>query len=158
MSLQGKVTAVEELTVTVEVVPKAECKGCHACSGLAGDGKPGLKIIKASKGSFFVKTGDEVVLDLNPGEGSVAALLVFGFPMAAFFAGLFLAPTLSSYLGYPTSDSFRVICGFSGMGVAFALLAVFSRSRHASRLTMKVVKIVDPAETPAEKACTTSIR
>ncbi|HMM58930.1 MAG TPA: SoxR reducing system RseC family protein, partial [Candidatus Rifleibacterium sp.] len=89
MSLQGKVTAVEELTVTVEVVPKAECKGCHACSGLTGDGKPGMKAIKAIKGSFFVKPGDEVVLDLNPGEGSIAALLVFGFPMAAFFAGTF---------------------------------------------------------------------
>jgi len=156
MSLQGKVTAVEELTVTVEVVPRTECKGCHACSGLAGDGKPGLKAIKAIKGSFFVKPGDEVLLDLNPGEGSIAALLVFGFPMAAFFAGLFLAPPLSIYLGYPLSDSFRVICGFSGMVVAFMLLALFSRSRHANRLTMKVIKIVDPAESPAEKVCTIS--
>lgn len=153
MSLQGKVTAVEELTVTVEVAPKAECQGCHACSGLTGDGKPGLKSIKAIKGSFFVKPGDEVLLDLNPGEGSVAALLVFGFPMAAFFAGLFLAPALSNCLGYSLSDSFRVICGFSGMGVAFALLAVFSRSKHASRLTMKVVKIVDSAEASAAKTC-----
>ncbi|GAB1353298.1 MAG TPA: SoxR reducing system RseC family protein [Candidatus Rifleibacterium sp.] len=156
MSLQGKVTAVEELTVTVEVVPKAECKGCHACSGLTGDGKPGMKAIKAIKGSFFVKPGDEVVLDLNPGEGSIAALLVFGFPMAAFFAGLFLAPTLSGYLGYGLSDSFRVICGFLGMGAAFALLAIFSRSKHASRLTMKVVKIVDPAEATAKKTCPVS--
>lgn len=158
MSLQGKVTAVEDFTVTVEVIPKAECKGCHACSGLAGDGKPGLKAITAIKGSLFIKPGDEVILDLNPGEGSVAALLVFGFPMAAFFVGLFLAPVLSTWLGYPLTDLFRVICGFSGMGVAFALLAAFSRSKHASRLTMKVVKIVDPAEVPAEKACTNSPR
>ncbi len=156
MSLQGKVTAVEELTVTVEVVPRAECKGCHACSGLTGDGKPGLKAIKAIKGSFAVKPGDEVVLDLNPGEGSIAAMLVFGFPMAAFFAGLFLSPTFSNYLGYALSDSFRVICGFSAMGVAFALLAVFSRSKHASRLTMKVIKIVDPSETSAADNCPVS--
>ena len=75
--------------------------------------------------------------------------------MAAFFAGLFLAPPLSTYLGYPLSDLFRVICGFLGMGLAFALLAIFSRSRHASRLTMKVVKIVDPAEV-SEATCPVS--
>lgn len=154
MSLPGKVTAVAEKTATVSVVPSTECKGCHACSGLAGeDSKATIREIQAIKGDISVEVGDEVLLDLNPGEGSIAALLVFGFPMAAFFAGLFLAPAISSLIGVELSDILRIITGFSAMALAFVILAIFSRSRHAEKLSMKIVKKLDKSDTDKIKAC-----
>lgn len=154
MSLPGKVTAVAENTATVAVVPRTECKGCHACSGLAGeDGKAALREIKAMKGDIQVEVGDEVLIDLNPGEGSVAALLVFGFPMASFFAGLFIAPAISDFTGAALSDFLRIITGFSFMAVAFAVLAIFSRSRHAEKLSMKIVKKLEKSDSEKVTGC-----
>ncbi|MDD3148249.1 MAG: SoxR reducing system RseC family protein [Candidatus Riflebacteria bacterium] len=154
MSLPGKVTTVKEKTAIVSVVPRTECKGCHACSGLAGeDGKAALREIEAIKGDFQVEPGDEVLLDLNPGEGSIAALLVFGLPMAAFFAGLFLAPGIATHLGIALTDLVRIISGFTCMAAAFGLLAIFSRSRHASRLSMKIIKKIDASELQNQSAC-----
>lgn len=147
MSLPGKVTEVFETTVTVEVSPRTECKGCHACSGLAGGGENArTRTIKAFKGSHDVQPGDMVLLDLNPGEGSVAAMLVFGFPMAAFFAGLFAAPAICATAGIEVTDMLRVLSGFLGMAVAFMILAVISRTRHAERLQMKVIRKLEASE------------
>ncbi len=147
MSLPGKVTAVFETTATVEVIPRSECQGCHACSGLSdGDNQTKTRSIKALKGNFEIKPGDEVLLDLNPGEGSLAALLVFGFPMAAFFAGLFLTPLIARLTGSPPSDLLMIIVGFSCMGAAFLVLAIFARSRHAEKLTMKIIQKIDAAD------------
>ncbi len=147
MSLPGKVTAVFETTATVEVVPRSECQGCHACSGLSDGGNQiKTRSIKAIKGDIEVKPGDEVLLDLNPGEGSLAALLVFGFPMAAFFAGLFLTPFIAKLTGSPQNDLLMIITGFSFMGAAFVVLALFARSRHAEKLTMKIIRKIDAAD------------
>lgn len=154
MSLQGKVTAVTENTATVSVVPRAECSGCHACSGLMGnEGKPATREIRALKGNISVQTGDEVELDLNPGEGSIAALLVFGFPMAGFFLGIYLAPYLGNLFGVPLSDFLRIISGFACMAMVFIVLAIFSRSRHADKLTMKIVRKIEPSEKPTPISC-----
>ncbi|MDD2998405.1 MAG: SoxR reducing system RseC family protein [Candidatus Riflebacteria bacterium] len=140
MSLHGKVIRVETGHAIVEVSPRPECQGCNACKGLLGDKPEELKQIKVLKAGFILEAGDEVIVDLNPGEESIAAILVFGAPVAGFFAGLFMTPYICELGGLQTSDIITVICGFGGMAIAFALLAIFSRSRFADKLTMKVVK------------------
>ncbi|MBU1108368.1 MAG: SoxR reducing system RseC family protein [Candidatus Riflebacteria bacterium] len=143
MSLQGKVTGIEGVYAIVEVEPRPECTGCHACTGLLdGEKRSKRKQIKALVKDFEVNPGDDVLLDLNPGEGSIAALLIFGLPIAGFFAGLALTPWLCNSIGCGVSDLARVISGFTGMSVAFALLAVVARTRKAEQLSLKVVKIL----------------
>ncbi len=131
----------------VEVSPRTECQGCHACSGIAGGEEIArTRTIKALKGSHDVQPGDMVLLDLNPGEGSIAALLVFGFPMAAFFAGLFAAPFICSSAGIEVTDLLQVLSGFFCMALAFTILAFISRTKHAERLQMKIVKKLEASE------------
>lgn len=144
MSLQGKVIQINETSVLVEVVPMPECQGCQACKGLLGEGNGvTTKQIKALKGNFNLEVGDEVLVDLNPGEGSVAAILVFGVPIAGFFAGLLATPMFCEMTGFALSDTARVLMGFAGMGIAFAMLAIFARSRYADKLSMKIMKKIE---------------
>jgi len=146
MSLQGKVTAVEDGFATVEVEPRPECKGCHACTGLLdGEKRSAKKQIKAKTDNFKVNIGDEVVLDLNPGEGTVAAILIFGLPIAGFVIGMSLTPWLCQLTGSEISDIWRLVAGFGGMTAAFALVAIAARTRQAEKLSLKVVEVIKPA-------------
>ncbi|KAF1079774.1 MAG: hypothetical protein GQF41_3891 [Candidatus Rifleibacterium amylolyticum] len=143
MSLQGKVTAVEEGFATVEVEPRPECKGCHACTGLLdGEKRSAKKQIRAMTKDFKVNIGDEVVLDLNPGEGTLAALLIFGLPVAGFITGMVLTPWFCQAIGIEINDLGRLISGFGGMAVAFVIVAIAARTKQAEKLSLKVVEII----------------
>lgn len=143
MSLQGKVTAVEEGFATVEVEPRPECKGCHACTGLLdGEKRSAKKQIRAMTKDFKVNIGDEVLLDLNPGEGTLAALLIFGLPVAGFITGMALTPWFCQVTGIEINDLWRLISGFGGMAVAFVIVAIAARTKQAEKLSLKVVEII----------------
>ena len=142
MSLPGKIIEVHEDHVIVEVSPRPECDGCHACKSLLdGEKKSEKKKITALKAGFDPKVGDEVILDTNPGEGSIAAILIFGVPMAAFFMGIYLSPPLLSYLNIATTEGTRLIVGFIFISIAFLGLAAFSKTKIAKSLTLKISKI-----------------
>lgn len=143
MTLQGKVIGIEGDFATVEVEPRAECKGCHACTGLLdGEKRSAKKQIKVQTAEFAVKIGDEVLLDLYPGEGSIAALLIFGLPVGGFFAGMALTPWLCQLTGCSISDLWRLVYGFAGMAAAFVVVAIAARTRQAERLSLKVIQII----------------
>jgi positive regulator of sigma E activity len=142
MSLPGKIIEVHEDHVIVEVSPRPECEGCHACKSLLdGEKKSEKKKITALKAGFEPEVGDEVILDTNPGEGSIAAILIFGVPMAAFFLGIYLSPPLLAYFNIIASEGSRLILGFLFMALAFLGLAAFSRTKIAKSLTLKISKI-----------------
>jgi positive regulator of sigma E activity len=145
MSLPGKVIQIIGDEIIVEVSPKPECNGCHACTGLlGGEKKSSPRKITALKGGFSPKEGDEVILDINPGEGSIAAILVFGLPMFSFFAGLFAAPWICDLLGTQLTDLSRFISAIVFLAIGFIILALISRTRSARKLSLKVVEIVEP--------------
>jgi hypothetical protein len=81
------------------------------------------------------------VLDINPGEGSVAAILVVGIPLTSFFGGLMLTPFLCSIFGFELTDQARFICGFIALALGFIFLAVIAKTRSVSKLSLKVVEI-----------------
>ena len=143
MSLPGTVIEINENQVIVEVRPMPECNGCHACTGLlGGEKKSSLKQIAALKGNFNPQIGDRVILDTNPGEGSIAAILVFGFPMLSFFIGLIVAPYLADLLHFPPTDGTRLITALILMAISFVLLSFFSHTKTAKKLTLKITQII----------------
>ncbi|PKL46646.1 MAG: hypothetical protein CVV42_15745 [Candidatus Riflebacteria bacterium HGW-Riflebacteria-2] len=143
MSLQGKVKAVEEGFATIEVEPRPECQGCHACTGLLdGEKRSTKKEIRVKTENFAVSIGDEVLVDLHPGEGTVAALLIFGLPIAGFIVGMALTPWLCQLIGSETTDLWRLISGSAGMALAFALVAIAARTRQAEKLSLKIVEVI----------------
>lgn len=144
MSLQGKVISVEEGFATVEVEPRPECEGCHACTGLLdGEKRSAKKQVRVMTENFEVRVNDEVIVDLHPGEGTVAALLIFGLPVIGFFIGMTITPWICQVAGSDISDLWRVVSGFAGMAAAFILVAIAARSRQAEKLSLKVIKILN---------------
>ncbi len=144
MSLQGKIIEIEEGFATVEVEPRPECEGCHACTGLLdGEKRSAKKQVRVKTGSFKVNINDEVIVDLHPGEGTVAALLIFGLPVVGFFIGLAITPWLCQAAGSNISDLWRVVSGFAGMAVAFILVAIAARTSQAEKLSLKVIQILN---------------
>jgi len=153
MTLQGKITRIEKGFATVEVEPRPECKGCHACTGLLdGEKRSAKKEIRALTEDFEVQIGDEVLLDLHPGEGTIAAMLIFGLPIAGFFIGLILTPWICQLTGQPVSDFWRLIAGFIGMALAFIAVAFFARTRQAEKLSLKIVRIINRTQSDPQQA------
>lgn len=142
MSLPGKVIEVHETYALVEVEPKPECKGCHACTGLLdGEKKSAHQQIKALIDEVRPEVGDEVIVDLNPGEGSLAALMVFGIPMAGFFGGLALTPWLCGIAGMDVTDGARFLWGMLTMALSFVLLALIARTGPVKKISLRVMEI-----------------
>jgi len=153
MSLNGKVISVTENHAVVEVTPRPECQGCHACTGLLdGEKRSSTRQIKVLKNNFDVQENDQVAVDLNPGHGSIAAILIFGIPILAFLAGLTGAPFICDYFSLPVSDIYRLFSGFILMAGAFLCLAFFSRSSLAEKLSMRITeKKKSPDKIPGTK-------
>lgn len=142
MSLTGIVTEVKNDFAIVKVIPKPECKGCHACRGfIGGEKKSENREIRAKIEDVIPSVGDEVLLDLNPGEGSLAALLVFGMPIGGFFTGLFLAQWFASLYGWSNDELIQLAFAISGTIVAFVALAIISRCSTLENIRLKIISI-----------------
>jgi positive regulator of sigma E activity len=142
MSLPGKVIEVQNNCLIVEVSPKPECNGCHACTGLlGGEKKSASKKIEVLKGDFNPKVGDQVILDLQPGEGSIAAILVFGVPLFAFFIGLLFTPWFAGIFGFAVTEASRFLTALVCLAIGFIILAIVARSKTVKKISLRVVEI-----------------
>ena len=141
MTIQGKVTAIHEEWITVEVGPRPECQGCKGCAGLFAPDQTSTKEVQALRGDFEPAIGTIVQLDTRPGEGSIAATLIFGFPMAGFFLGMFAGPSCAGFLGYSPAEWHAVAGGLIGIVLAFLLLYLVSLTGSFNRLCLKVVAL-----------------
>lgn len=142
MSLPGKVVEVQENCLIVEVSPRPECNGCHACTGLlGGEKKSAPRKIEVLKGNFDPKVGDQVILDLQPGEGSIAAILVFGVPLFSFFIGLLFTPWFAKIFGFAVTEASRFLTALVCLAVGFIILAIVARSNRVKKISLRVVEI-----------------
>lgn len=140
MSLTGTVISKEGNLLMVEVMPKPECNGCIACKSLLSDESTGPKRIPALQGEIEVEPGDKVILDTAPGTGSIAALIIFGFPLASFFAGLFSAPLLMEYFKYPPTDIHSIIGGFACLTASLIIIALISKAGYFMKLSLVAIR------------------
>lgn len=141
MGLTGKVVEKKDNWVFVEVMPIADCQGCTTCKGL-GDGEPGKKrTVQALTNDHSPQVGDEVILDNNPGEGTIAAFLVFGFPLLGFVIGIFSTGPLLNYLGIVPRDIFLLAGGGLGLVIPWLVIWAIGEVGFVKKLSLKVVKV-----------------
>lgn len=157
MSLIGTVISVEGEWITVEVGPLAGCQGCHACGGLLTGGEVAQpRRLSALRQGFDLAAGDRVTLDTNPGEVSLAAVIIFGLPLAGFFLGLWVTPTWLTSPGATPADWHHALGG--GLGILGAALVVYlgSRAGWFTRLSLKVTGKLPPGSCPGDRGCSDS--
>ena len=141
MSLPGRVVEVQGEWVVVEVMPRSECNGCIACKSLLDEGeKAAPKKVRALKGQIELAEGDQVILDTDPGTGSLAAIIVFGVPMASFFTGLiFTGPIISRVVAEP-QEWHALLAGVTLLSLSLIAVGLLSRAGCFDRLSLKILK------------------
>lgn len=139
MSLSGTVIQVQGDLIEVSVVPHPECQGCKTCQSLVTEDSAKERIIKAFRGEFALAPGDQVTLDLLPGMGSVAALILFAFPLAGFFVGIWAGPHLAILLGFSGGESAAFLCGVVGFLLAMGVIGLVNRFGGFQRLQLRVI-------------------
>ncbi len=98
-------------------VRRAEaCGNCRACEF----GRRETVYVELPKGSY--EEGQPVELELDDASFSRASLIAYGVPIAAFFAGLFIARALTDV------DYLQALAGIGAL--ALGLLAVRMYDRH----------------------------
>ena len=141
VALPGRVVQVEGERVEVLAYPRSDCQGCSACKSLIAQEDRQERKIWVSKGSWSLNPGDGVTLDLAPGEGSIAAVLLFLLPLVGFFLGLWLGPLLiAPFLALP-EERLSFLCGLVGLIGAFGILGMADRKGLFSRFSLKIVAL-----------------
>ena len=146
MEITGIVIAVKNEWIIVEVTTRPQCNGCKGCAGLFDSDQQGKKHVQALRGDFSPAIGDNVQLDTRPGEGSLVATLIFGFPMAGFFVGMFLGIPAAQYFGFPAAEWQSFVGGIAGLMISFLILYVINLTGKLNRLSLKVVGEGPPPE------------
>ena len=141
MGLPGKVVEIRDGWVFVEVTPRSDCQGCSACQGLMTEGSAKTRIIQAISPTVNPAVGDEVLLEAKPGEGSLAAFLVFGLPLIGFLLGVFVGGPLLTRMGGASGEGGALLCGLIGLFLPWVMVYALGHFGYFRGLSLKVVAI-----------------
>ncbi len=133
METQGKVTAIDNKIITIEILDQEICTecgiksdsqfalGCKSCGLLTNKDKKYLKAI--NKFDLPLKKGDAVKVMLSPVKAVKAGFFIFILPLLLFFLCYFLAEQVL----FIDTELLKVGAGFAGLIAGY--LVVFFRSR-----------------------------
>jgi hypothetical protein len=153
MALRGTVCEIVGNEAIVEVRNSKDCGGCTACKSLGGD--PGApRKVRALLNGHTVIPGELVILDTNPGEGSLAALVVFGLPLVGFFAGVFAGIPIAGWFGYPGAEWQSVVGGVCGGTAMMVGAKILYAAGFLHQLSLKIQEKPAPrGDSPCEDRC-----
>jgi len=96
--------------------------------------------VKARRGALDLYPGEEVVIDLIPGEGVLASFFLFGLPIVGFLAGAFGGTPIAQLLGYPQAEWQSLAGGALGFSIPTIILAFLARRGWFDRVSFIVVE------------------
>jgi positive regulator of sigma E activity len=133
METQGKITAIDDTIVTIEITDQDICAqcgiktdsqfslGCNSCSLLAQKDKKFLKAVNNLK--MPLKEGDLVNVSLSPARAIKAGFFIFIIPLVLFFLFYFFG----QYALSQSNDWVNIGLGLLGVMLGYGL--VFVRSK-----------------------------
>ncbi len=126
MDQTGVVTAVRGGFCEVEFARSSACESCGGCS-------LGRKsVVRVTlKNTVGASAGDCVSVDLHGSKVLKASALVYLFPLAALFVGLFAAQAVYREGYYLPQDIFTALCGMGLCALAFLAIRLGEKRRLA---------------------------
>jgi positive regulator of sigma E activity len=133
MQTQGKITAIEDNIVTIEITDQEICTqcgiktdsqfsiGCNSCSLLAKKNKKFLKAINNL--TTPLKEGDMVNVSLSPAKAIKAGFFIFIIPLVLFFLFYYF----TEYVLLLTNEWVKIGMGLGGILLGF--MGVYFRSK-----------------------------
>ena len=110
---QGQILTLKDNMAEVTIQPHGGCGNCAMKSACTPDGKTLRLWASNPKGA---KIGDSVIVELKPEVKLFGSALVFIFPLAGLFLGLFLGKMLGG------SDGYGIIGAFAGFILFFMVV------------------------------------
>ncbi|MFW5856864.1 MAG: SoxR reducing system RseC family protein [Planctomycetota bacterium] len=148
MRENGRIAAIRDDTIIVEMMPKASarCAACRCCGDAASGGGHRLTLRRGDHARLAdAAEGDLVTLDLALPNAGLAAFLLFGLPLLTLLAGAVIAAWLA-----PERESTVVLGG--GAGLVFGGLCVWAAGRSIETRPGGVTVVeVEKASTAAKE-------
>jgi positive regulator of sigma E activity len=144
LSETGQVLRTLSGKALVRIPRSKECQGCHGCSMI----DPEQGMVAEAENPLGARPGDRVRIETRGVEGKIkAALLLFGFPMAALLAGAIASQPLFRRLGLgAAAEGLGVLTGLLLMAAAFALLYYVRKRKGAQAVRSRIVEILSPSQ------------
>lgn len=152
MLRRAVVTEIEDGRATIRVArPQEGCAGGCATCGSCGDGGNGTRAMDLTVDALAepVRTGDVIEVDLAMPNAALAALALFGVPLACMFAG-----ALAARQWQGGEDGPAILGGAVGLGLGFGLIALVDRLTPALRPRATFTRLVHRAAASGARALT----
>ncbi len=117
---QTAIVVRHEGKLKAEVRRQEACGSCRACDY----GRQESVYVDLPRGDYEV--GQVVELELDDANFSRASLIAYGFPIAAFFAGLFVTRAFTDV------DYIQAIAAIGALAVALIIIKIFDKHMKAS--------------------------
>jgi sigma-E factor negative regulatory protein RseC len=138
----GVVISIQNTSARITVQKRGSCEGC-AASGVCEPSENGMEI--EALNPVHAKVGQKVMVSLKPQAYLKGALFIYGFPLAAFIAGIVLGKNLGeTYFTGIDSDTVSVVMGFAALIGSFLIARAWSKNAETKAEYKPVIeKILD---------------
>lgn len=121
----GIVTKADGVTARVAVQKRGTCEGC-AAAGVCESSGDGMEI--EALNPVNAQVGQTVKVSIRPQTYLKGTLVVYGFPLVAFIAGIVLGRYVGErYLTGVNPDILSLILGFAALVISFFAVKAWSR-------------------------------
>ncbi len=121
----GIVKKVDDTTAKVIVQKRGACEGCSA-SGVCHTSDDGMEI--EALNPIRANVGQTVKVSIKSQAYLKGAIFVYGFPLAAFIAGVILGKNIGeTYLKEINSDIVSILTGFAALTISFFIARAWSK-------------------------------
>jgi positive regulator of sigma E activity len=126
---QSAVVVMRNGKLMAEVARSEACQQCRACRF----GRREKVYVELTRGAY--REGEVIELELDGASLSKASLIAYGIPIAAFFAGLFIARAFTDV------DYIQAIAAIGAMGIALLVIkGMEGRIRASGKFAPKARK------------------
>jgi sigma-E factor negative regulatory protein RseC len=121
----GVVTKVDGIMAKVLVQKRGVCEGCTV-RGICEPAGEGMEI--EALNPVLAKPGQKVKVSIKPQTYLKGTMLVYGFPLVSFIAGIIIGKNIGeAYFKEISSDIVSVILGFTALIISFLIVRVWSK-------------------------------
>ena len=135
----GQVIEINDNKVLVKMERKEACAKCKACSvGIEGKEMrvTALNLCKAGVGDMV-----EIIIDNK--DFVSASLIMYGFPLLGFVAGLFLGYFIAANIGLKGPEFYGMVWGLVFVALAYLIIRKTESEKRREKFIPRAVKIVE---------------
>ncbi|RAK06472.1 RseC/MucC-like positive regulator of sigma(E) [Halanaerobium saccharolyticum] len=128
----------------VKIIRHSACSKCDKSCSLAGDSHDQEEIVLEVEDEIGVKTGDQVLVEMEKGNLLFATVVVYVIPIFLMIAGYFFGVWIASLLNTQAAELAGIAGTFAFLILSFLINKLFnSRLKEISSFQPKIRRIIN---------------